>query len=224
VVLYEISVHREMTNTKQLISKQIYHDGLSSVYNQYGAGSSLFGFDPQIMRGNNPEDANKIEDAIENILKRRDNEFDMENRIYQKLCDFEREAFINNIIQSEAKSSTEEVSRRRKKHGAGSQTYAKIITQEEIDQDIAKIKQITGVYTARARIENKVLKVRGGTFRKNDYVKVRSNSVIESMAISSINTADIVFKRRDGSKFKCALADISDGLVKIYKIRRGNNP
>lgn len=174
------------------------------------------------MHDNNVEEANKADCAVEGIMRRKNNEFEVERRVYHKLCDFEREAFVDNMLQPDLKGTTEEVSRRRKKLGASSHAYARIVMQEEIDQDIARVKQITGVYSTRARIENKMLKVRGGSFKKNDQVKVRFSSVIESVSINSINTTEVVFRRRDGTKFKCTVADISDNAIKIYKLRKSN--
>ena len=147
-----------------------------------------------------------------------DREVDVEQRVYRKLREFEREAFIDHVQRPEEKNNAEEGPRRKKKLGSNEQSCFRKVVQEDLEQDIAQLRKIVEVSGIRVKIENKQLKTKNGTFKKNDRVKISFNSNSENVVISWINSNEITFRRHDGTKLKCSTQDISDGTLKIYRL------
>lgn len=158
--------------------------------------------------------------SYDRFLAEKDTKVEIEHRIYKKFREFEQEAFISNVFIPDIKSGSEEVSRRKKKLGLNDQGWLKKVNQEELEDDISKIKQVTRDSTFYARIENKVLKTKGNAFKKNDRVKIVTSSTVENVVISWINSNEVTFRRNDGSKFKCTVSDISNGNIGIQKVRK----
>lgn len=154
------------------------------------------------------------------FLGGKDKEVEIEHQVYEKIRDFEQEIFVNSLLNPDTRNSTEELSRRKKKPGLNDQSYIKRVPQEELEHDIAQIRQLTKNTNFHAQIENKVLKTKRDTFKKNDRVKISMRSNIENVVISWINSNEVTFRRHDGSKFKCNIADISSGALRIYKLRK----
>lgn len=153
------------------------------------------------------------------VLARKGEELKIEQTVYEKLRDFENEAFAESLICVDQKSSSEDVVRRRKKLGINDRMCFKRIPQEDLDSDLKKLRAVLGGFGICAKTENRVLKTKNGSFKKNDRVKVITSTTVENAVICWVNSTDITFRRGDGSKFKCAISEIQNGSVKIAKAR-----
>lgn len=153
------------------------------------------------------------------VLARKGEELKTEQMVYEKLRNFESEAFVSSLGGADQKGSSEDAARRRKKLGINDRMCFKRISQEDLDSDLAKLRTALGGSGAYARAENRVLKTRNGTFKKNDRVKVTMSTGVENAVVCWVNSTDVTFRRSDGSKFKCAISEIQNGGVKVTKVR-----
>ncbi|KAL0266147.1 UNVERIFIED_CONTAM: hypothetical protein PYX00_011863 [Menopon gallinae] len=132
------------------------------------------------------------------VLARKSEELKIEQMVYEKLRDYENEAFVSNLCGADQKSSSEE---------------------EDLDSDVAKLRSIIGESGACTRAENRILKIKGGSFKKNDRVRVSTRSLVENAVVCWVNSTEVTFRRSDGSKFKCLISEIQNGNVKIHRTR-----
>lgn len=153
------------------------------------------------------------------VLARKGEELKTEQMVYEKLRDFEGEAFVNSLGGADQKSSSEDAARRRKKLGINDRMCFKRISQEDLDSDLAKLRTVLGGPGTCAKAENRVFKTKNGSFKKNDRVRVTTSTTVENAVVCWVNSTDITFRRSDGSKFKCAISEIQNGGVKITRVR-----
>lgn len=153
------------------------------------------------------------------VLARKGEELKIEQMVYEKLRNFESEAFVNSLSSADQRSSSEEAARRKKKLGINDRMCFKKISQEELDSDLAKLRTVIGGFGTCAKAENRVLKTKNGSFKKNDRVKVTTSTAMENAIVCWVNSTDITFRRSDGSKFKCAISEIQNGGIKVTKTR-----
>lgn len=143
-----------------------------------------------------------------------------EEEVKKRLHEISKHVGLKAYEERKNKLYGDETARRRKKYVTFDLNFLKDMDQQEIYNDIEKIRNVMGGQDFKAKIENKVLQTLQGNFKKNDRVRLMHENREDIVVISWINTNEITFRGKDGERIKYSLDYFLEGRAKIYKARK----